>query len=192
MNRLFFALLPTALERGAAQIATREIAIRHPPTGLVVPSEDFHVTLLFLGTLTDEQQLAAQLAGRAVACGPFALRFELASCFKNRDLPWWIGCRTTVPQAQTLRDALHDALLKTDIPLPRRMTFVPHITIRRREVRVLAPTPVTPFEWQAGDFALVRSHPARTVGRYEIVERFALRERPAEASRPEPDQLSLL
>ncbi|SFF39291.1 2'-5' RNA ligase [Fontimonas thermophila] len=190
INRLFFALWPSAAVRQACAEAARGLRMRMQPTGYLSPPDRYHITLLFLGDFVPaDKEAAARQAASLVRSPPFALRLDQAGSFRNRAIPWWLGMRELPPQLERLHERLRDAMLRVGVT-PDRMRFVPHLTVVRDAGKPLPPTPVTPIDWAVDEFVLVRSRLDRNPVEYELLGRWPLTGAPDEGAAA-PDQLAL-
>ena len=130
--RLFVALNLPETER--ARVASASAALRS--AGLPVrwvASDALHLTLKFLGEVTES---AAADAARAVAAvarshAPFPLVLRGAGAFPagRRPAVWWIGVEPT-PALLALRDAVEAAFAPLGFPTEAR-PFSPHVTLGR-------------------------------------------------------------
>jgi 2'-5' RNA ligase len=152
-RRLFFALWPNRQQRDA---------IRHTLDpllqlleGKVVPRENWHVTLLFIGNFPVERIPALEAAVHDIRAAPFRIRFE--------QLSFWPKPRIACLEASTVPPALHllvsrlrEVAGKFDIPLDER-AYRPHVTairsVRPFESRALA----QPLELSWSGFRLLES-----------------------------------
>lgn len=192
LNRLFFALWPSAAVRTACRDAARQLSIRLQPGGRLSSPELYHLTLLFLGDQVSASREAAALrAAATVLSPPFALTLDQAGSFRNRAIPWWLGARETPPQLDTLHERLRDAMLRADVA-PERMKFVPHLTIVRDASQSLPPTPIAPIAWAVDEFVLIRSRLDLRPAQYEVLGRWPLsHQAPPPAPSPVKAQLDL-
>ncbi|TJY56636.1 RNA 2',3'-cyclic phosphodiesterase [Sinimarinibacterium sp. CAU 1509] len=191
LNRLFFALWPDDAVRSAAADVARGVRIRMSPGGHPTPVEQYHVTVLFLGSaLSDAQEAAARQAASRIKVPPFEWVLDHAGSFRaGRRVPWWLGAHAEPPELRLLHERLRQAMQAVGISLERGR-FVPHLTIQRGAEQLLPKTAIAPIRWKADEFVLVRSHLDREPGGYEIIARWALDGAP-DAEREPPDQLSL-
>jgi 2'-5' RNA ligase len=192
-NRLFFALWPNDAVRAACHAAARQLNIRMPSGGYLSAAERYHITLLFLGDhVPKAQEEAALRAAALVRAAPFSLTLDHASSFRNREIPWWLGARTTPAALTTFYGRLRDAMVQANVSL-ERMRFVPHLTVVRNAKLALPPTPVDAIAWDVTEFALIRSRLDRKPVSYEVLGTWPLA---GSADEPEaapaaPPQLSL-
>src|SRR3546814_17627663 len=95
LNRLFFALWPSASVRRACHDAARELKVKLQPAGYASVPDRYHITMLFLGDqVSSAHEASALQAARLVRMAPFTLSLDQAGSFRNnRNVPWWLGDR---------------------------------------------------------------------------------------------------
>lgn len=169
MTRLFFALQPSPddLDRLASALPDDLEA------GRVIPRENLHVTLAFLGDLDAEQEAAARAAADGVQAPPVELSFTA--------LAYWSGPRTRVlvPEtisaaAQTLRGELARRLRERGVPFDVRV-WRPHLTVARK-AHPAEEVALEPLLFRFREFALVHSHTDPAGARYVSIGRWPLQE----------------
>jgi RNA 2',3'-cyclic 3'-phosphodiesterase len=126
MIRLFVAVpIPEELRRRMAMLATGVQGARWSP------EENMHLTLCFIGEVTEDRlpDIAIQLD--RVNCAPFALRLSGAGHFetKGRVRALWIGVEGN-PQLAALQERVSAALGRAGVA-PDKRRFLPHVTIGR-------------------------------------------------------------
>jgi RNA 2',3'-cyclic 3'-phosphodiesterase len=126
-ERLFIALtLPAPVRDAITPLA-------EPIPGVTwTRSEQLHVTLRFLGDVTNtaRESMVARLATIKVA--PFILPLETVGAFPPNRPPrvLWVATGTGHPRLFQLRQRLDDALLASGLAVDLR-TFHPHVTVAR-------------------------------------------------------------
>jgi 2'-5' RNA ligase len=159
--RLFVALYPSASARDALA------ALAEPLRDFRwAPPEQIHLTLRFIGEITDADAKHAEDALTRVHVAPFVLEPSALGVFPPRGQPTvvWAGVGSGHPHLHALRQRVDDALLAAGVPLDLP-PFHPHLTLAR--VRTAAPGSVAEFvkrhrdfvgpAWQVTEFALVES-----------------------------------
>jgi 2'-5' RNA ligase len=100
-----------------------------------VERENLHVTLLFLGEVTDRDIPAVcQAVGDCCKVhAPFSLNVETAGCFPNPRRPrtLWAGVGQGVQELVALHDALEPPLLDLGCYRREERQYTPHITLGR-------------------------------------------------------------
>ena len=125
-QRLFVALLPTEPVRTALTLLTGEIA-----RARWTPPEQLHITLRFIGDVSETSRQQIEDALDHVRVQPFFLGVEGKGRFPPRGHPAvaWAGVASH-PHLHQLRQRVDDGLLATGVPLELR-PFVPHFTLAR-------------------------------------------------------------
>jgi 2'-5' RNA ligase len=172
-ERLFFALWPDDGLR-------HELAQRLPPLAAAVSGraqrpDQWHVTLEFLGDVTNERQPAAWEAADRVAVDAFDVVFDALDHWRHPQVYCLAATRTPAPLTQLVEQ------LRTGLALmgftPETRSYRPHVTLARK-VRTARPGPLRePLRWPADRFALVRSVTEPAGSRYEPLRWWNLRGR---------------
>lgn len=185
-NRLFFALWPSAEIRTRIATATAVLSAHHSGGRRLNPAR-YHLTLKYLGdNVAAPDETAAMNAATQVEAPPFSLRLDQAGCFRNRDIPIWLGPSEIPAELVYLDQVLRRAL--GERPRGQKLSFAPHLTVMR-EAKIPLPTvSIEPIEWRVDGFVLIRSV-LRPKATYEILQSHPLRGGPAP---PAPEQFSLL
>ena len=161
IHRLFFALLPDTATRARMADLASALRDRHQAGGRLIGAHRYHLTLQFLGDadrFEEPRAQAAQAAAADVAATAFELRLDLAGSFRNRSIPWWLGCEQPPAELQTLWDRLGVALAKRGVRTEGGHSLTPHVTIVRDAVGPLhPPVGIEPIVWRVTDFALIHS-----------------------------------
>lgn len=159
LRRLFFALSCPAEQRRAIAQWRGELALR---IGRPVPTENFHLTLLFLGAVD-----VAQIPGICTAAGKVRVPGVALRVALDR-LDVWRRAGVLVlapeqapPELLRLVYALEQAMLPFGLEETVK-EFRPHLTLMR-EFRAPVPESATPPEFflRADRFALFESHKGR-------------------------------
>jgi RNA 2',3'-cyclic 3'-phosphodiesterase len=183
--RIFIALdIPAEIRAALAEYMERAKALAQDARWARV--EGLHVTLKFIGEVSEAHVQEIKTALATVKAASFTVRFNGVGFFPNVNAArvFWAGVDggKELPQLASSVDA---ALKKIDIPR-EEMPYRPHLTLARasahplRELKTLASNPPPPFgEMTAVEFFLYQSQPQKGGSRYVKLERFEL-ERPAQ------------
>jgi RNA 2',3'-cyclic 3'-phosphodiesterase len=170
-RRLFFALWPPDEFRDQLVSATQSIA--RDSGGRVIPPENLHVTLLFLGQVSQARFEAVQQAADLCANAPaFELRFDRVEVWGRANL---LALTTTVTPseaarlAEELRRPLRDELTEKS-----EHEFRPHITLARDLPRRRRAEPIQSLLVKVNEFVLVESRPGPGGSQYSVVARWPL------------------
>ena len=167
--RLFLALrLPDdALER---LVAWQE---RELSGDRVVPRDNLHVTLAFLGSRPEgELEPILDLLGRAARdAEPAALE---ATGYRETRSVGMLTLRDASGTATALADRLHDELEELGVHRREARPWLPHVTVLRFRERPRLRPETPELGWVSSDAAafLSRLHPSGA--RYEVLESFPL------------------
>jgi RNA 2',3'-cyclic 3'-phosphodiesterase len=169
-RRLFFALWPSDEFRAELEAATLSLA--RASGGRLIPPRNFHVTLLFLGEISNQKFPAIQQAAEGMAGSPaFALDFDTVESWGRRLLSLTLSAPSpaAIVLAEELRASLRGELKQLD-----ERPYLPHITLARDLPRGLQPQKIKPLRQQVNDFALVESVRDAGGSHYSVLERWPL------------------
>jgi RNA 2',3'-cyclic 3'-phosphodiesterase len=167
-RRLFFALWPDAAVRAALFHAAREPV--RLSGGQATPKDRLHVTLAFLGSLTDAGLEIAR-GVPPIAVGAFDLTFDRLGSFANGGV-LWAGLQLVPSALLDLERRLWDELEGRGFVREQRL-YHPHLTLARR-CRRTVDVELPPVPWRATELALVESLPAGRKVHYEVLETWPL------------------
>jgi len=160
-HRLFFALLPDPATRERIAAAAAQLQHERRSGGRAIGAHRYHLTLQFLGDahdFQDQRARAACAAAATVATPAFALRLDRAGSFRNRSIPWWLGCERMPDGLQQLWQRLGVALAKQGLRVESGAQLVPHVTVvRDAEAPLHPPVAIEAIDWPVGEFALIHS-----------------------------------
>ncbi|HLD43470.1 MAG TPA: RNA 2',3'-cyclic phosphodiesterase [Candidatus Nanoarchaeia archaeon] len=156
--RLFIAIdVPDAFNASLKDIQ----ASLEGPGRLILPKA-FHLTLKFLGDVSEERYLHIQPILRSVKFRQFPLTTSSLGVFPSESYLQviWLGFEPSQPLAK-LQKEISKAL---ESYYPHEKNFIPHITLARVKSVQDKPklleklkTPVPPMSWEATDIKLCRS-----------------------------------
>ena len=170
-RRLFFALWPSDEFRDELVSTTQAMA--HESGGRVIPPENLHVTLLFLGQVAQPRLEAVQQAAAACAnLHGFELSLDRVEVWGRAKLL----CLTTsstpavaTELAEKLRNSLRDEALAIS-----EHEFRPHVTLARDLPRRRPSEPIKPLRMKVNAFVLVESRPGPAGSQYSAIARWPL------------------
>jgi len=164
----------------AAELAAKAQAVAGPELRLI-PAENLHVTVHFLGAVEDARvdALATALAGACTEAGPLEIRFEAIAPGPPRRprMLWALGGETPEYDELVAAIAAAAAPFAPDAPKPRPGT--PHVTLARLRGRAPIgrwPEPV-PLDaaLDVAALTLMRSDLGRGGSRYTPLAELGLR-----------------
>lgn len=169
-ERLFFALWPDAACREALAGIARERVSRK--RGRLVPAENLHLTLAFLGAVDGSVRGCAEQAAASVRASPFQLHFQRSGFWPRPRVLWSAPART--PEALLrLASALSRALAPCGYA-PERRGFRGHVTLARKVQGPMESLSHAEILWPVEDFHLVRSRTRAEGAVYDTVATWRL------------------
>lgn len=174
-ERLFVAVPLTGKAR-------QEIVARLPDLpGRLVPPENWHFTLRFLGSTEPRMRdvLAAELRKARVG-REFSIRFAGLGAFPRakRARILWLGVDDGAERLISLAETVESAVRRAGFSAEER-PFRPHLTLSRIEptrsvFEMLKGTPPLNVQMPVTEVALVRSQLGKGPAQYQAIERFSL------------------
>lgn len=164
MSRLFFALWPEpAVRAGMTAIMERLPA----GCGRLVRPENLHITLVFLGSVSRNQEQCVVNGAQGIQVTPITLTLDTLDWWQRPQV-LWLGSKLSPASltllAGELKALAHHCGIRTDA-----RPFAPHATLARKVDRRVALTISTPVTWPISAFALVRSETRPEGPRYEVI-----------------------
>jgi 2'-5' RNA ligase len=180
--RVFFALWPDSST--TERIAQAADGLNLPDDARVVPRENYHATLIFVGEVAESMLGALQRIGAARSARHCIINFDT--------LEYWRESRVVVAAAREVPSALRElcgelqrALLLEGLiesvdarSTPRAASpSAPlrlHVTLARRVAQGPVLKEMSPFSWSAQAFSLVRSDAGGAQSVYTVVDTWPL------------------
>lgn len=170
MQRLFFALWPDEGVRARLEAVTAALPVRQ---GRRVPSENLHITLVFLGHVEESARACAEAVADSVVATPFEFHLDQLGFWPGPRV-LWLGASTIPTDLLRLQTQLHEGLRQCGVELDER-PFKPHMTLMRKASTRGQLGTIEPIDWQVEHFVLVESvtHSDRAV--YRVLKTWGLR-----------------
>jgi len=167
-TRLFFALWPDDALRMQLEDVTRPL--RELCSGRVVPAENYHITLEFLGEVSNADIDAVMSAAGDVSFAPFAFSLDRWGCFSGPRVVWY-GPSSYPPALGNLVKDLRRSI-EPHVSLSPDRLYTPHVTALRKQPALPELPSPRKLVWNATDFVLVESvfGPGRAI--YNILETY--------------------
>ncbi len=173
-HRLFFSLWPS--EQSRQRIS--EILNKFPQQANQkrTSPENLHITLHFLGPVTDDVKACMQAAAQHVQSKSFTLNLDRYGHFSAKKI-LWLGSKNQSTGLLQLHKNLGNALTHCGYQNDDRI-YRPHVTLMRNCAEL--PTSKLDFTipWQANEFVLVESIPVQKDGKstvnYRVIEKYPL------------------
>lgn len=171
--RLFLALLlPGATVEALADWQARELGSVEQ-IARVVPHENLHVTLVFLGSRPAGELRSILDVLRRAAGDTEPPRFAVTGYRETRSVGM-LTLRDEVGAAARLARRLHDELAELGVDRREARPLLPHVTVLRFRERPRLRPEAPPLGWVSSDAAafLSRLHPSGAL--YEVLDSFRL------------------
>lgn len=169
-RRLFFALSPTDECRRSLVDMQRRIPLAG---GRQVPAQNLHLTLAFLGSVSDTVLEQLRVLTGAVRGSP--IKMEIVRCeLWRRQRILWVGPEKSPKALTDLVDQLRKVQQKVGL-IPEDRVYEPHITLARRAQLKTAPPEFGPIKWRSDHFSLMESVMAGEGVQYRVVQQWPLK-----------------
>ena len=166
IRRLFLALWPNdTLRRQLAAVARR--CSRHP-----VPVANLHMTLVFLGRSSEMQRQCYCQAVSDIRLESFEMQLDYLGAWARQGIQW-LGCSSVPAVLPELVRELGSALAECEFETDKR-SFVPHVTLSRKEKNPRPRAGLEPVRWRVREFVLVESRPVAQGVEYTVLQSWPL------------------
>ena len=169
MKRLFFALWP---DDGVRARLLEQAGLLPINTGRRAAPENFHITLVFLGNVEEQDVPVLTGAAEGIKIPGFPLQIDHCGWWKRAKVAWLAPAQTPEPLPELVRQLNHQARL-AGLPVEER-DYNPHLTIARKLTRPLKPCTFEPIHWDVREFCLVESVTHEKGARYRVLRSWAL------------------
>lgn len=167
---MFFALWPDEQVR----FSIEETLSRMPSTsgGRVVPKHNLHITLHFIGSVTDERKDCLHAAAQSVKLPSFEFQLNHFGVFSKAKI-FWMGCQHVPEELLQLNQSLGEALGQCGYQQEKRL-YTPHVSLIRKYRMRLDDQPVFSIPWSVNEFVLVESIIDNHGANYQVIEKYPL------------------
>jgi RNA 2',3'-cyclic 3'-phosphodiesterase len=169
-RRLYFALWPTEAVR--QQITERVQPLLSKRNARLIPPANLHVTLAFLGSVSDDALAHIMDAAGQIDSAAFDLTFDHVETWASAH----IACLAITPAPAPLGrlvDCLRSSLWARNIEADPK-EFKAHVTLARDWREEPLNERVDPLIWPATQFVLVESRAGHAGSEYTILNRWPL------------------
>ncbi len=163
--RLFFALWPDGETVRQIEAARRSLTIEGG--GRLVSAHNLHLTLAFVGEISDAQLAPLRRIGGAVRAPRFVLICD--------HIEYWPQPRAIVAAVRNAPAELFDlsARLRRAIGL-RQEPLQAHVTLARKVAQAPVLPAMSPIAWRATHFSLIRSQTGGVESSYTVVDTWSI------------------
>jgi 2'-5' RNA ligase len=171
--RLFFAAFPDGETQRLIAAAAAELVLEDGAR--LVPCENYHMTLAFVGEVSNAQ--AASLRTIVPLEVPaFTLRFDTYEHWLKSDVVV-LAASEWPPALHDLQRKLRGELAHHDLASDPRPLH-PHVTIARKSVQAPVQQAMSGFRWKVTAFQLVRSVRSTIGSTYTVLDHWSLLDKP--------------
>lgn len=168
MTRLFFALWPDADTREGLARAARQSGV---DSRRLVPPQNLHVTLAFLGNVDEALQKRLVEAAAGLRGHAFSLTIDRSGWWRRAGIAW-LGPHHVPGELSRLHADIAGLARGSGLALEDR-SFRPHVTVARK-LSVPPGFEFEPIRWKIRDFCLAASHTLPGGAEYRIICRWPL------------------
>jgi len=169
-SRLFFALWPSQQIR--ARIEEVASPLLHEVDGRIITPENFHITLHFIGSVTDEVKHCLHQSAQSVTCEAFDLCLDHFGFFSKAKI-FWMALQSIPPELEQLHNTLGEALSVCDFQ-PDSRVYSPHVSLLRKAGKTAVDYPAFSINWHVDEFVLLESCSSDTGVSYKVLEKYPL------------------
>ncbi len=169
-HRLFFALWPS--EQVRRSIADVALPVSSQLEGRVIQPRNLHITLHFIGQVTEETKRCMHTAAQSVSGKPFDVKLDHFGYFKRAKI-LWIGPKQLPDDLVRLQQSLGEALSFCGYETEERK-YNPHISLMRKCARPESVPHELAIAWTINEFVLVESIQTESGVNYQVIERYPL------------------
>jgi 2'-5' RNA ligase len=157
-GRLFLAVVPDADTAARIHRLAHALKCAHKFDRKLIEPQLLHVSLFFLGELSEQIVRIAGEAAAEVRAQPFQLWFDRSASFRGRpgSRPFVLVGEEGVDRLRSFRRTLGVALAGRGLRRLAKRDFTPHVTVLYAE-REVEEYPIEPIGWTVSEFVLVHS-----------------------------------
>ena len=120
---------------------------------------NLHITLVFIGHASLEQQQCLEEAASQISAAPFTLALDKIDHFGQRVL--WMGCENIPVELLVLNKSLTESVATLCSHQPEKRRYRPHVTLQRKIRKPLSAELEHPIQWRVKRFSLIESIPPK-------------------------------
>jgi RNA 2',3'-cyclic 3'-phosphodiesterase len=157
-GRLFLAALPDAETAARIHRLAGVLKRAHGFNGRLIQPGRLHVSLFFLGGLSEEGIEAACEAAAEIRTEPFEVLFDRTASFRGKldNRPFVLVGEEGLRRLDSFRGMLGGAMMRRGLRRLANTNFTPHVTLLY-DARGVEEYPIEPISWTVTEFVLIRS-----------------------------------
>lgn len=158
-DRLFLALVPDTSTAAQIHRLARILKLAHGFGGKLTAQDRLHVSLFFLGGLSEGVIRAVCGAVAEVAVQSFEVTFDRTVSFRGKpgSRPFVLVADDGPTPLKSFRRSLAQAMARGGLGLLARTNFTPHVTLLYDPRSAEEEHPIEPISWTAREFVLIHS-----------------------------------
>ncbi len=158
VSRLFFAVVPDAVAAARISRLARVLKHAHQFDGKVIEPGRLHVSLFFLGELSEQIVRVASEAAADVRAPAFEVWFDRSASFRGGpgNRPLVLVGDDGVERLKSFRRTLGIAMAGKGLRYLTKKDFIPHVTLLYAD-RNVEEHPIEPIRWTVNEFVLIHS-----------------------------------
>jgi 2'-5' RNA ligase len=170
-KRYFFALFPD--EKVREQLQKAMPTVLQNVSGRILNPLDWHITLVFVGNVAQNQEQHLLLADKTFTVEPFEIELTKVAYWPRAQVIW-LGLNEKSDPLIHLVSSLATSLKGHGFKQDER-PFEAHMTLVRNATKPSIIEKIEPIRWQVNEFALAYSMPPAPDGiRYTVRNRWSL------------------
>ncbi len=170
MARLFFALWPNEeVRKELAQISHQF----KDETLRLTKISNMHITLVFLGEISEDNQQALEKSVSQITVDPFDIELTRVGFWKKPQI-LWIGTTHIPKELQQLVKSIKKCVKQQGLKIDQR-EYKPHVTIARKVKQIIVPKETFRIQWHVNSFALVISKSTESGVDYQVLQEWPLK-----------------
>ena len=157
-GRVFLAIIPDAAATARIYRLARALKHAHGFCGRIIEPERLHVSLFFLGELSEQIVQVASEAAAEVRMPPFEVSFDRSASFRGKpgNRPLVLVGDGGLDRLKSFRRTLGAAMARKGLRYLAKKDFTPHVTLLYAD-RNVEEHPIEPIRWTVNEFVLVYS-----------------------------------
>ena len=168
MPRVFFGAFLDETARAGVSRLVESLRLSGQP----VPAENYHLTLAFVGSVTEARLEALKGIGAALRGAPCRLRFDALDHFRRARVLALTARECPEPLAR-MRERLLAALEREAFAIDGE-GFTPHVTLARKVRQAPVATRLPALDFTMREVSLIASDTSGPVTRYTVVATWPL------------------
>ncbi|MDH5571901.1 MAG: RNA 2',3'-cyclic phosphodiesterase [Gammaproteobacteria bacterium] len=170
-RRIFFALWPDDAVRQQIYDTFNQ-SPQSKLNGRIMRPNNLHITLHFIGNVSDEKINCLHQQARQLAAESFVLNLDHYGYFYKPRV-FWMGCHQVPDNLKKLYKELGILFHGCNYEVENR-PYAPHITLMRKLNRPGDLESFSPISWQLNDFVMVESVTCAEGVEYKVLQRYPL------------------